>query len=287
MHKIKNKINNAYRGIAEKVMGEMTESMFLLKGQLTPDEFVLAGDSLVLKCPTWSWEGGAESKRNSSLPDDKQFLIIHDVPCMLRAKDLIDDEKNLIEETEDDDGWVIAEKKYQVEVEEIEKEEVKEEKVEEVVDIDDESDSDEEEDDNIFAKKEGVKEEEKKEVNEGVIRWRRYNISLTYDKYYATPRLWLQGYGEDKTPLEKQMFEDVMAEHDKKTVTLEKHTHIAGPKQATIHPWEHGSVMKKMIDVMALNEKIPSVDNYIFIFLKFLSSVIPTIQYDYTTDIEI
>ena len=78
-----------------------------------------------------------------------------------------------------------------------------------------------------------------------------------------------------------------MAEHAKKTVTLENHNHIEGPKQATIHPCEHANVMKKMIDVMAVNEKEPTVDLYIFIFLKFLSSVIPTIQYDYTTDIEL
>lgn len=287
MHKIKNEINKAYRSVAEKMMGEMTESAFLTEGKLTPEEFVFAGDALVDKCPTWSWESGSEGKLNPSLPDEKQFLIIHDVPSRLRAKDLIDEDKNQINETEDDDGWVIAEQKDKTEIEDIDAEEVKKEEEDEVVDIDDECDSDEDDDDdNVFAKKDD-EEEEKKGDDDGVVRWRRYNISLTYDKYYATPRLWLQGYGEDKEPLEKQMFEDVMAEHAKKTVTLEKHTHIDGPKQATIHPWEHANVMKKMIDVMKENEKEPTVDAYMFIFLKFLSSVIPTIQYDYTTDIEL
>ena len=148
-------------------MGEMKESAFLTEGKLTPDEFVLAGDALISKCPTWSWEGGAEGKRNSSLPDDKQFLIIHDVPSRIRAKDLVDDEKNQIDEVEDDDGWVIAEQKDKAEIEEIDKEEGKKEEVEEVVDIDDES-SDEDEDENAFAKKE--EEEEKKEEDDGVIR---------------------------------------------------------------------------------------------------------------------
>ena len=45
--------------------------------------------------------------------------------------------------------------------------------------------------------------------------------------------------------------------------------------------------MKKMIDIMTANDKEPTVDKYMFIFLKFLSSVIPTIQYDYTADIEL
>mmetsp|Transcript_14365 Transcript_14365/g.16607 ORF Transcript_14365/g.16607 Transcript_14365/m.16607 type:complete len:81 (-) Transcript_14365:50-292(-) len=72
-----------------------------------------------------------------------------------------------------------------------------------------------------------------------------------------------------------------------KTVTLEKHTHMDGAKQATIHPCEHATVMKKMIDIMMSNGKEPTVDMYLFIFLKFLSSVIPTIQYDFTADIEL
>jgi ubiquitin-like-conjugating enzyme ATG3 len=243
MHKIKNEIHKAYRGVAEKVLGDMTESAFLAKGQLTPDEFVLAGNALVGKCPTWSWEGGDESKANKSLPLDKQFLLIHDVPCRLRAKDLLDDEKNHIEEKEDEDGWVVAESKIKQEIVEIDKEDKKEAKQDhndEIVDIEDELDSSDEDEagKNIFAnpKKEKVEEEKKGEDEDGVMKVRRYNISLTYDKYYATPRLWLQGYDETKQPLDKQMFEDVMAEHAKKTVTIEKHNHLDGPKQATIHP---------------------------------------------------
>ena len=76
------------------------------EGKLTTEEFVIAGDALIEKCPTWSWETG--KNLNKSLPDDKQFLIIREVPCKIRAKDLVDEEKNHIEETEDDDGWVIA-----------------------------------------------------------------------------------------------------------------------------------------------------------------------------------
>lgn len=290
MHSIKNKINKAYRGVAEKIMGDMTESAFLSKGMLTPEEFVIAGDSLVAKCPTWSWEAGVEGKTLKSLPEEKQFLLIRDVPCKIRAKDLMDEEKNHIDENEGEDGWIIAEPKEKQEIVEIDKEDKGEvEGNDEVVDIEDELDSSEEEgDQNIFAKKEEPKEEEKKgeEENE-VVKCRRYNISLTYDKYYATPRLWLQGYDENKVPLDKQMFDDVMAEHAKKTVTIEKHPHLDGPKQATIHPCEHANVMKKMIDIMSSNGKEPTVDQYMFIFLKFLSSVIPTIQYDYTTDIEL
>jgi len=61
-----------------------------------------------------------------------------------------------------------------------------------------------------------------------VLRCRRYDISITYDVYYQTPRLWLTGYDENKQVLEREIFDDVMAEHAKKTVTLEAHTHLGG-----------------------------------------------------------
>ena len=32
------------------------------KGVLTPEEFVAAGDLLVDKCPSWSWEAGDPAK---------------------------------------------------------------------------------------------------------------------------------------------------------------------------------------------------------------------------------
>ena len=47
-------------------------SGFLSKGVLTPTEFVQAGDELVFKCPTWSWESGDESKSRGHLPKEKQ-----------------------------------------------------------------------------------------------------------------------------------------------------------------------------------------------------------------------
>ena len=61
-----------------------------------------------------------------------------------------------------------------------------------------------------------------------MVKCRRYNITITYDEYYKTPRFWLNGYDEKKNVLEKEMFEDVMAEHAKKTVTLESHPHLSG-----------------------------------------------------------
>ena len=60
-------------------------STFRTTGQLTPQEFVLAGDYLVYKFPTWSWsDASTPSKRVPYLPATKQFLITRGVPCHRR-----------------------------------------------------------------------------------------------------------------------------------------------------------------------------------------------------------
>lgn len=63
-------------------------STFRNTGQITPEEFVLAGDYLVYKFPTWSWaDAEPASKRVSYLPAGKQFLVTRGVPCHRRLDD--------------------------------------------------------------------------------------------------------------------------------------------------------------------------------------------------------
>lgn len=63
-------------------------STFRSTGQITPEEFVLAGDYLVYKFPTWSWaDASSPAKRVSYLPPDKQFLVTRGVPCHRRLND--------------------------------------------------------------------------------------------------------------------------------------------------------------------------------------------------------
>jgi ubiquitin-like-conjugating enzyme ATG3 len=58
---------------------------FRQTGQITPEEFVIAGDYLVYKFPSWSWSGASSaSKPVSYLPKDKQFLVTRGVPCHQR-----------------------------------------------------------------------------------------------------------------------------------------------------------------------------------------------------------
>ena len=95
--------------------------------------------------------------------------------------------------------------------------------------------------------------------------------------------MWLHGYDERRNALDpKKAFEDISAEHAKKTVTIDPHQHTGAPS-ASIHPCKHGPVMKKLVDAAsAATGKEPNVEHYLLVFLKFIASVVPTIEYDYT-----
>lgn len=117
---------------------------------------------------------------------------------------------------------------------------------------------------------------------------RTYDLNITYDNYYRTPRLWFCGYDENHKPLTvEQMFEDISEDHAKKTVTFEAHPHIPGTQMASIHPCRHAEVMKKLINMVAESGKELEVYSYLMVFLKFVQSVIPTIEYDYTRNVVI
>lgn len=137
---------------------------------------------------------------------------------------------------------------------------------------------------NVFGTGKYVVQQESEDT---VHKTRTYDLSITYDFYYQTPRLWLIGYSEEGQVLsEREIFEDIMADYANKTVTIEPHPHL-GNKQASIHPCNHAKVMKKIIDTIQANGGTPEVHQSVFIFLKFISSVVPTIEYDFTLDVEI
>ena len=64
------------KSVREWATPTLKSSAFLSRGVLTPEEFVAAGDELVYKCPTWSWEGGDPKKAKSYLPPDKQVSLV-------------------------------------------------------------------------------------------------------------------------------------------------------------------------------------------------------------------
>lgn len=141
--------------------------------------------------------------------------------------------------------------------------------------------------------------------NRNILTVRSYNVSITYDKYYQTPRVWLSGYADDGSnrPLTgEEIMEDVISDYAHRTVTMEYHPHLSAVQHASIHPCQHGAVMKTIIKNLmketdtrrksgggggggGSDDDGPSVEMYLFIFLKFVSSMIPTISYDFTVDV--
>lgn len=123
--------------------------------------------------------------------------------------------------------------------------------------------------------------------DEHVVRTRTYDLSITYDKYYQTPRLWLFGYDEHGKPLKPELiYEDVLSEYVEKTVTVDPHP-LSGTPTVSIHPCKHSLVMKRVVQDWVEQGITPRHDLAIFVFLKFISGVVPTINYDFTMDIEI
>lgn len=307
---VKQKVYELYKGTVERVTGPRTVSAFLEKGVLSVPEFILAGDNLVSKCPTWSWEAGDPSKRKPYFPADKQFLVTRNVPCLRRVVSVEEEydaarAEVVLDDDEGGEGWLAThgvQASNPKEEEDIpsmdtldigKAEEIKSipsyfgagEKQDEEDDIPDMDTYEDTGDRSATIQPSYFIAEEPEDDN--ILRTRTYDISITYDKYFQTPRVWLTGYDESGMPLEGElMFEDISQDHAHKSVTIEDHPHLLAEKHATVHPCRHAAVMKKIIDVLVSRGVEPEVDKYLFIFLKFMASVIPTIEYDYTMDFD-
>eukprot|EP00440_Ansanella_granifera_P064893 gb/GFBE01070363.1/.p1 GENE.gb/GFBE01070363.1/~~gb/GFBE01070363.1/.p1 ORF type:complete len:334 (+),score=67.31 gb/GFBE01070363.1/:1-1002(+) len=119
-----------------------------------------------------------------------------------------------------------------------------------------------------------------------IVKTRTYDLSITYDKYYRTPRLWLFGYNETGDPLTpEEVYEDVLSDYVSKTVTVDPHP-LTGIPTVSIHPCKHAQVMQKVVKDWIEQGLNPRHDLALFVFLKFISSVVPTINYDFTMEIE-
>jgi len=276
-------------------------SLFLDKGVLTPDEFVAAGNLLTNKCPSWTWETGDAAKAAKYLPKDKQFLMTRRVPCTIRAQSLEKGYKSQQSQTlKGDDGeeWVAPTGAATTTKEEIE------DMTPDVAKLDlnnnnnnnNNNNANNDDDDDVaydeipemetYAEDDGPTLQIPPVEEDNLLKTRTYDLYITFDRYYRTPKMWLFGYDENNNPLKPEaVFQDISEDHAHKTVTIEAHPHL-GIHCAYIHPCRHGEVMKKIIQRQVDGGRTPRVDQYLFLFLKFISAVIPTIEYDFTIEMD-
>ncbi|KAE9403910.1 hypothetical protein BT96DRAFT_989892 [Gymnopus androsaceus JB14] len=302
----------------------LKESKFKEHGRITPEEFVAAGDFLAYKFGMWSWEKGDSSKARDYLPADKQYLVTRGVPCLRRATSLAytdadEDAERLLNfgdssAGEDADEWVethsgrkpnldsAANPGEIADIPDAQDEELSSgvgnmslgnvPAMSEIPDIDEIPDMEEEDleegDDATAATKAtpNVIDASQVEVATGnLLQVRTYDVMITYDKYYQTPRIWLLGFDENRTPLTpSQIFQDVSADHAFKTVTIEPFPHSASLQAAR----KASGLGKDDKAAAALLEKMKKwreceFDFYLVVFLKFIASIVPTIEVDSTT----
>ncbi|XP_028966538.1 ubiquitin-like-conjugating enzyme ATG3 [Galendromus occidentalis] len=324
MQSIVNTIKGRAIDLAAQMTPVLKESRFRESGMLTPEEFVAAGDHLVATCPTWNWAKGDASYVKTYLPEDKQFLVTRNVPCSKRCRDMEynSESEKVIEDEGAGEGWVdpyfyappttfkdinkvrpltgsalignSPHKTTNTDFCIVHKTGTSQSQAGGEKDDEDNEDDDDGEavdmdaflenlDEDPGAASETVVKQPEEEC--GVLSTRTYDLNITYDNYYRTPRLWLTGYDEYHQPLRtKELYEDISQDFAKKTVTVEPHPHLDGPPQASVHPCKHAQAMKNLIQTVEDGGGCLEVHMYLIVFLKFVQAVIPTIDYDYTTN---
>ena len=263
----------SWKKLYTEVAGPKTESNFQKTGTLTHKEFLEAGDALVQKVPVWEWQAG-QADVLPYLPTNKKYLIQRGVTCFERADQDVDDDVAV-----DDDDWVATHPNY------VPKSKAS---VTEKKPMDWSKDEDEDalgDDDLVQAKP-----------------CRMYDVYLVFDDFYQTPRFFLLGYSEKdhcSVLTRDEMMQDVYCANREKTVSIDPHPFIKAPC-ISIHPCRHAETMKVMLThikdkLESAQDEIPEAERVpflfptflsFFIFLKFISSVVPTIRYDVSFELD-
>lgn len=261
--------------LREYITPVSNESQYLSNGTITPNEFVLAGNYLQDKFITWSWNGDdseinqSDVKVRSFLPKENQFLVTRKILCHKRCDDIREHDEDEKYDM-DNNVWVVE----NINDTDIQKPSLMGNEYQLEEDL-------------------ALEENERQSDGESIVilnedKKRFYDLYILYSTSYRVPKLYLVGYNYDGQPLTpKEMLEDVSEEYRKKTATIEDLPAFKNKVPSiSIHPCRHGDVMKLLMSKMQSEDEDSklTVDSYLIIFLKFINSVVPTMEYDFTMD---
>ena len=222
-----------------------TVSQFISKGTLTPEEFISAGNGLTeeTKLDGWTWQSGIPSGNKSYLPEEKQFLLLTNVKSLPLDLGQIKE----YTETDSDILFIQTEGLPQINLEKIETPMTLEE--------------------DVLSVEEGSLLEDR----------RTFEVSIVYDRYYRTPRVFLSGTNYEGKRLDPEtVLSYVSPQHANKTITIELHPHL-NELCVSIHPCMHPHTMKRFIHDYLQRQEEFHLKMYMPLFLQFISCIIPTL----------
>lgn len=268
---------NAFHAARQYLTPPLTVSQFYEQGKLTPDEFVAAGDQLIKMAPVWRWSRGSTTHLKPYLPPAKQFLVLNGAVSRCRVNDISGSDLDMDAATATTAALPLP---ASPDFSPSRPPAVGGAGADPAAAEDDEyADMRSFCDPSLICHDTGAVGPSSAESE------RLYEITITYDNAYQTPRVYLRGQKVSGERLNAYaMMEDVMQDYVSKTATLEAHPH-SGEQYLSIHPCRHAQTMKRLVDQMVENGSVPPVELYLFIFLKFINSMIPTIDYDNTLSV--
>lgn len=264
-----------------------TKSVFLEDGRLLPEEFTSAGNQLIIACQAWSWSAAVKpGVTEPKLDAGKQFLKMTTVSRRRYKEEPASD----VQVIELDHDFKAIGADLPKTTEKYEQEEIPEKKEAPVIAPKAKirfEDEDDEEEIPVTKTPQSANAEAQKNDALADIEKRIYEVHITYDRHYLTPRLWLAGTDYKNQPLKKeQIMEEIVPVYQEKTVTFDKQPHT-GQEMVNIHPCKHANVLKTFALTALENGNEVRPDQSLFLFLKFIASVVPTVELDFTVDLQI
>lgn len=234
-------------------------STYVINGQITPTEFLYAGDDLKYRCPSWWWKPSpTESNIMNYLPSKKQYLHTQNVPCNERVVNHMTQE---MFDTDDEFSYIKSRSPTPVP----QKQPFL--PTPEIFECDDDDLGVFEDDDMACINYNDIPQR-----NPNL---RFYSFDISYDHVYRCPRLWITGMDAWNNSLGVDaIMQDISCEHGKKTVTVETHPFTNLPC-LSIHPCQHANMIRALGPANGNNDPTHAIRH----FLNMAITIMPTADF--------